>query len=197
MSEPTPEKNHSFPWKWMVGTSLLFLGIVVAFFGILLQHGKGKFDEGYKVGLGDAVEYDRRLKEKDTEISRYSQIVKIKDIESDSLQHVIAGLQEIIKSKVVVSDTVIYENDGIALFDGYVTIFCHEILTDLPYPPGPQADLVGCILEEGKEDKYISIDQFVGHQTSFQFKGNKYLLVILGCKNYDGRPGVKIAIYKD
>ncbi len=198
MSEAQKDAKHSPAWKFMVGTGLTFLGIVVVFVGILLQHGKSKFDEGYKIGLGDETEYDRRVKEKDLQISKLTETITDRDSEIDSIQNVIAGLRKRMKSKVIVGDTIIYVNDGIALFDGYVTVSCREVSIEAEYPgPGPHATLHATNFEEKEHGQPIQVGGSIGNQTRFHFKGKTYVLVILGCKEYNGQPGVKIAIYRD
>jgi hypothetical protein len=164
-------KDYPF-WKSLIRTGLPILTIGLVFLGVLLQHGKNKFDEGHKIGQGDAAEYARRLQEKDEELAKLGGAIQQRNHQIDSLENVIVGLNEKMTSKVIISDTIIYEQDAIALFGGQVTIF----------ERGSQKDFY---LEGG-----------IGAQSVFEFGGKKYLVVVVGCREYDKGPGVKIAVYK-
>lgn len=183
--------------KWVTRT----LGSAVAIVGIIwvgLQYGSKQYDLGYSQGHGDTQVLRQLIEHKDDEINSVNDQIKVINESLDSLNCENAKLKDLLKSNVVVSDTIIYKNDGIALFDGHVTISCQEVFTQSTDSDfRTQAELIGWIFEEAKEDKYFSINGFVGNRTTFKFEGKKYLVVILGCKEYNKLPGVKIAVYNE
>ena len=183
--------------KWLFGT----ITSAVAIIGIIwigVQYGSKQYDLGYDQGHGDISVLNQLISHKNDEIATLDGTIKTMEDRLDSSWRENTRLKALLRSKVVVRDTIIYENDGIALFDGYVTISCSHVFTESTYPgPGPQAVLDGWILEKEKPGQPIELKGFVGEQAKFQFKGKNYLVVILGCKEYNGQPGVKIAIYRD
>jgi len=177
--------------KWVART----LGSAVAIVGIIwvgLQHGNKQYDLGYSQGHGDTQVLRQLIEHKDDEINNLNNQIKVISESLDSLSYENIKLKDLLKSNVVVSDTIIYEQDAIALFGGKVTIQCDAVDTISRLR---SAGISGTIYE-GREPKFFGLDGMVGVQTSFEFAGNKYLLVVLGCRGYEKGPGVKIAVYK-
>jgi hypothetical protein len=183
-----PEKSS---WGFVKKVAIvvgIFSAAVVIVFTII-----GYIDAQYKRGVEVGV-LDERLRNSEDTRAKQEKAIEVERSTNDSLRKELAlyrsTLDSVLDSKIVVSDTIIYEQDAIALFGGQVTIQCDAVDTTTR-----NARISGRIYEGG-EPKFFGLSGMVGYQTPFDFAGSKYLLVVLGCRCYERGPGVKIAVYK-
>jgi hypothetical protein len=189
--EPQKESSMRTIGKWIVGF-IKNAGIIVGIIWVGLQYGNRRHDDGYAQGHGDTQVLRQLIEHKDSQITDLNDQIKFLKETLDSSSRENEKLQALLKSNVVVSDTIIYWQDAIALFGGQVTIQCDDVDTTAAYW---HARISGRIYEGG-EPKFFDLNASFGDQTPFDFAGSKYLLVLLGCRRYEKGPGVKIAVYK-
>jgi hypothetical protein len=185
-----PEKSSwGFVKKVAIVVGILSAAVVIVFTII------GYIDAQYKRGL-EVGALDERLRNSEDTRAKQEKAIEGERFTNDSLRKELAlfrsTLDSVLDSKIVVSDTIIYAQDAIALFGGQVTIQCDGVDTTAWRW---YAGISGRIYE-GENPKFFGLDGMVGVQTPFDFAGNEYLLVVLGCRCYERGPGVKIAVYK-
>jgi hypothetical protein len=177
--------------KWLLGT-ITSAGIIIGIIWVGLQHGSRQYNLGYDQGHGDTQVLRQLIEHKDSEITALNDRLKLLGETLDSFNCENAKLQAQLKSNVIVSDTIIFVKDAISLFGGHVTIQCNYADFAVSHP---SANITGIIFEDG-EQKRFWLEGEIGAQSVFKFESDKYLVVVLGCREYEKGPGVKIAVYK-
>ena len=175
--------------KWVLGT-ITSAGIIIGIIWVGLQHGYKQHDLGYAQGHGDTQVLRQLIEHKDSQIAALNTQLKLIQEALDSSSIVNMELKTLLMSNVVVSDTIIYEQDAISLFGGHVTIQCN-VADTIGIPRF--GNIFGTIFEGGTPRDF-GLNGRIGDQSTFEFGGDKYLVVVLGCKKYDKGPGVKIAV---
>ncbi len=191
-------QKESLIWKigkWIVGV-ITTSGVIVGIIWVGLQYGDKQYQLGYNQGHGDIRVLNELIDHKDEEITVLNHKIELSEKTIDSVKQENIRLIEILESKVVMSDTIIYLNDGIGLLDGHIVVFCTGVWVDSTTGMC-KASLIGQIFEQNLVTKSVPIDGWLGEQTEFEYQGKEYLLVILGMGKYNGTPGVKIAVYKN
>ena len=186
-----PEKSiWGFVKKVAIVVTILSAAVVIVF--TIIGYIDAQYKRGWEVGA-----IQERLRNSEAMIQNQEKAIQEERSINDSLRQKLvqyrSTLDSVLDSKIVVSDTIIYEQDAISLFGGQVTVQCASIdTTRRPW----SAAIDGKIYESGESEDFGYLGAEGGEQTSFDFAGSKYLLVVLGCRCYEKGPGVKIAVYK-
>ncbi|MGB8658552.1 MAG: hypothetical protein WCE90_12340, partial [Candidatus Zixiibacteriota bacterium] len=185
----TEKSTWGFVKKVAVLVGVLSAAVVIVF--TIIGYIDSQFKRGWEIGA-----IQERLTNSEVTIQNKDKEIQEGRSANDSLRRELdqyrSTLDSVLDSKIVVSDTIIYWQDAIALFGGQLTIQCDDVDTTAVYW---NARISGRIYEGGKP-KFIDLNASVGDQTPFDLAGSKYLLVLLGCRRYERGPGVKIAVYK-
>lgn len=171
-------------------------GVIVGIIWVGLQYGGKQYDLGYAQGRGDTEVLRELIDLRDDEIAALHGKIKVLDERLDSSGRENDRLVRRLQSKVVLRDTIIYVNDGISLFNGQVVIFCRGIVVDSS-EGYCRTQLEGNIFTGKAGGKSFWTRGYLGEQAEFEYQGKKYLMVILGIGEYNGRQGTKLAVYKN
>lgn len=185
-----PEKsNWGFVKKVAIVVGILSAAVVIVF--TIIGYIDAQYKRGWEVGV-----QEERLRNSEEMRAKQEKAIEVERSMNDSLRKELAlyrsTLDSVLDSKIVVSDTIIYEQDAIALFGGQVVVRCNRVDTT---EMDRWAVISGTIFEHGDVNGFY-ISGVIGGQTLFDFAGNKYLVVVLGLRTYEKGPGVKIAVYR-
>ena len=124
-------------------------------------------------------------KDLSSEISRRTSLEKEKQKLSESLSAILA-------SKVILKDT-LYESGAVSILNGAISITCDYV--DLA--PGSHGVNLRIKSIDGSLKGGWSNYYFLGDLVTIPYQNKKYILNILDVREFNSRPGVNIAVYRE
>lgn len=166
----------------IVSWTVLFAYITVSKFAY--DNAQKNFEERIKY-------FELRINDLEERVFSDSTIIDSLTSESTQLKTTLYKLRT---TKIVLKDTLIYEGEAITLFDGHLVIYCDKVGTK-----GQRfADIVirtidarDTLIRGGLRS--LNPDDL----RSFEYKKKKYILALLGCRQYENGLGARIAVYKE